>query len=136
MPLPTCNSRMISPGRSKDGIDTYLAKAGIAPPPLEDDPADVPDPRAECVSPLRRLDLHDAGVGAIVWATGFTADFGWIHLPALDAEGKPVHQRGISPVPGLYFLGFPWLNSRKSGIIYGVEEDARYISAAIAERLT
>ena len=39
-------------------------------------------------------------------------------------------------MPGLYFLGFPWLNSRKSGIIYGVEEDARYINAAITERLT
>ena len=46
------------------------------PPPLEDDPADAPDPRAECASPLRRQDLHDSGVGAIVWATGFTADFG------------------------------------------------------------
>jgi putative flavoprotein involved in K+ transport len=121
--------------RMKDRIDAYLEKAGIAPPPLEDDPADAPDPRAECVSPLRSLNLREAGVGTVIWATGFTGDFSWIHLPVIDAENRPIHQRGISPVRGLYFIGFPWLNSRKSGIIYGVEEDARYIAGAIAEQL-
>jgi len=119
----------------KDGIDAYLAQAGITPPPLEDDPADVPDPRAECASPLRRLDLRKAAVSTIIWATGFTGDFSWLHLPLLDAEGRPIHQRGVSPVRGLYFIGFPWLNSRKSGIIYGVEEDARYLADAIAKQL-
>ena len=121
--------------RLKDGIDAYLAQAGITLPPLEDDPADVPDPQAECVSPLRRLNLCEAKVSTVIWATGFTADFSWIHLPVLDAEGKPLHQRGISPVRGLYFIGFPWLSSRKSGIIYGIEEDAHYIADAIAEQL-
>jgi putative flavoprotein involved in K+ transport len=121
--------------RLKSGIDAYLANAGITPPPLEDDPADVPDPQAECVSPLRRLDLREAMVSTVIWATGFTADFSWIHVPVLDAEGKPIHDRGISAVPGLYFVGFPWLNSRKSGIIYGIEEDAHYIAGAIAEQL-
>jgi putative flavoprotein involved in K+ transport len=121
--------------RLKHGIDAYLGDAGITPPPLEDDPADVPDARAECVSPLRRLDLRAARVSTVIWATGFTADFSWIHLPVLDAEGKPMHHRGKSPVPGLYFIGFPWLNSRKSGIIYGIEDDARYIAGAIAEHL-
>jgi putative flavoprotein involved in K+ transport len=66
---------------------------------------------------------------------GFTADFSWIHLPALDPEDKPIHQRGISPVLGLYFVGFPWLNSSKTGIIYGIEEDALYIAGTIAEQL-
>jgi putative flavoprotein involved in K+ transport len=121
--------------RIKDGIDAYLAKAGITPPPLEDDPADAPDPQAECVSPLHRLDLRQANVSTIIWATGFTGDFSWIHLPILDAQGQPLHQRGISPVRGVYCIGFPWLNSRKSGIIYGIEADARYIAAAIAEQL-
>ncbi len=119
----------------KSGVDSYLAQAGITPPPLEDDPADVPDPQAECVSPLRQLNLREAQVSTIIWATGFTADFSWIHLPILDAEAKPIHQRGISPVPGVYFIGFPWLSSRKSGIIYGIEEDAHYIADAIAEQL-
>jgi putative flavoprotein involved in K+ transport len=56
-------------------------------------------------------------------------------LPVLNAEGKPIYQRGVSPVRGLYFIGFPWLNSRKSGIIYGIEEDAGYIADAISEQL-
>jgi putative flavoprotein involved in K+ transport len=120
----------------KDRIDAYLEKAGIAPPPTEDDPADAPDPQAECVSPWRRLNLPEAKIRTVIWATGFTGDFGWIHLPILDAEGGPIHRRGVSPVRGLYFIGFPWLNSRKSGIIYGVGEDARYIADAIAGQLT
>lgn len=119
----------------KDEIDRYLRKAGLEPPPLEDDPADAPDPQAECASPLLRLNLVEAKVSTIIWATGFTADFSWIHLPVFDGEGKPIHQRGISATPGLYFIGFPWLNSRKSGIIYGIAEDAEYIARAISEQL-
>lgn len=121
--------------RIKDGIDAYLAQAGITPPPIEADPADVPDPQAECVSPLRRLDLREAKVSTVIWTTGFTSDFSWIHLPVLDAEGRPIYQRGISPVPGLYFIGFPWLSSGKSGIIYGIDEDAHYIADTISEQL-
>ena len=119
----------------KDNIDAYLAQSGSTPPPLEDDPADLPDPEAECVSPLRRLDLRAAGVGAIIWATGFTSDFSWIHLPVLDEDGWPIFQRGISPVRGLYFIGFPWLSTRKSGIIYGIDEDAHYIAGTISAQV-
>jgi putative flavoprotein involved in K+ transport len=120
--------------RIKDGIDAYLAQAGTLPPPLEDDPADLPDARAGCVSPLRRLSLGEAKVSTVIWATGFRSDFSWIHPPVLNAEGDPIHQRGISPVRGLYFIGFPWLNSRKSGIIYGIDEDAHYIADTILEQ--
>ena len=121
--------------RMKDDIDGYLARARITPPPIEADPADMPDPQAGCVSSLRRLNLRQAKVSAVIWTTGFTADFSWIHLPVLDAEGMLIHQRGILPVRGLYFIGLPWLNSRKSGLIYGVEGDAHYIAEAISEQL-
>ena len=120
--------------KRKAEIDAYLEREDKALPPLEDDPADEPDLRARCASPLTRLDLHDACVGAIIWATGFTADFSWIRLPVLNEEGMPIHERGVSPVPGLYFVGFPWLNKRKSGLIGGVGEDAEYIVNTIAEQ--
>jgi putative flavoprotein involved in K+ transport len=121
--------------RRKDAIDRHLSRLGVDLPLLEDDPADEPDPRAECASPLRRLALREAGVGAIVWATGFKADFGWIRPSALDADGTPMHERGISSVPGLYFVGFPWLSKRKSGFIYGAGEDAEHIAAAVMRHL-
>jgi putative flavoprotein involved in K+ transport len=121
--------------RQKNNIDAYLTQAGIPRPPLEDDPADAPDTQCACASPLRQLDLSRAKVSTVIWATGFTADFSWIHLPVVDAERKPLHQRGVSPVRGLYFIGFPWLHSRKSGIIYGIQQDAQYVAAAIGGQL-
>jgi putative flavoprotein involved in K+ transport len=71
----------------------------------------------------------------VIWATGFTGDFSWIHLPIFDDQNKLIHERGVAPERGLYFVGFPWLNSRKSGIIYGVNEDANFIANAIREQL-
>ncbi|HXQ35699.1 MAG TPA: hypothetical protein VN843_16910, partial [Anaerolineales bacterium] len=121
--------------RIKNDIDAYLSRMNITPPLLEDDPADIPDLEAECVSALRQLNLHEADVSTVIWATGFTGDFGWIHLPVFDDQNKPIHKRGVSAERGLYFVGFPWLNSRKSGIIYGIGEDAQYIANVIGEPL-
>jgi len=121
--------------RFKDDVDAYIERIGIEPPPNEDDPADTPDPEATCASALKQLNLQDAGISTIIWSTGFTGDFSWIHLPVTNADGMPIHKRGVSPVPGLYFIGFPWLSTRKSGIIYGVEEDARYIASVLGKHL-
>jgi len=121
--------------RVKNDIDAYLSRMNITPPPLEDNPADRPDREAACVSPLRELNFHEANVGTVIWATGFTGEFSWIQLPVFDEQNKPIHTRGVSAERGLYFVGFPWLNSRKSGIIYGIGEDAQYIANVIAEQL-
>lgn len=121
--------------RARKDIDAYLERMNLVIPPLEDDPADVPDLEAQCVSPLRELDLRQANVSTVIWSTGFRGDFSWIHLPIFDDQNKPIHKRGISAERGLYFVGFPWLNSRKSGILYGVGEDAQYIAHAIEEQL-
>jgi putative flavoprotein involved in K+ transport len=121
--------------RVKDDIDAYLGRMNITPPPLDEYPADAPDTEAKCVSPLRQVKLREANIGTVIWATGFLGDFRWLHLPVLDEQQRPLHERGVSSERGLYFVGFPWLNSRKSGIIYGVKEDARFIADAIREQL-
>ena len=121
--------------RVKNDIDSYLTRMNITAPSLEDDTADIADLEAECVSPLRQLNLHDANVSTVIWATGFTGDFSWIHMPVFDDQNKPIHKRGVSAERGLYFVGFPWLNSRKSGILYGIDEDAQYIANVIEEQL-
>lgn len=118
----------------KREIDAYIDGQEIDAPPAETDAADRPwTGAAEVVSPSR-LDLRAARVSTLIWCTGFRAAFPWLHLPVLDADGRPLHRDGVSPVPGLYFLGFPWLRKRKSGIICGVAEDAAVIVDHIAAR--
>jgi putative flavoprotein involved in K+ transport len=72
--------------------------------------------------------LAEAGVTAIVWATGYTVDFSWLKVDVFDANNKPKHQRGVSSEPGIYFLGLPWLSRRGSSFIWGVWCDAKHIA--------
>lgn len=115
-------------------IEDWISANGFDPQEVEDDPNDEPAGPEVAESGMTELDLIKSGVGSVIWCTGFTADFEWLDVPAKDEDGKPIHNRGISPVPGIYFLGFPWLHTRKSGIIHGIAEDARFISEAIAGR--
>lgn len=119
---------------AKAVADRYIAALGIAAPPPEDDPADRPWDDVERVAAPRELDLAAAGIGTVIWCTGFAADFSWLRLPVLDAEGRPRHDGGVAPVPGVYFVGFPWLRRRKSGIICGVEDDAAFVAGQVARR--
>lgn len=82
------------------------------------------------------LDVVDAGIGVVVWATGYRPELEWVRLPVLDAEGYPIQRRGVTAVPGLYILGLDWLHSAKSGLFAGIGEDAAYLAAVIAERAT
>lgn len=120
---------------TKTAVDDGIRTAGLEPPALEPDPADEPHPDPTSVRTPSELDLEAAGIGSLVWATGFGGDFGYLRVPVLDEGGTPVHQRGVSDVPGLYFLGFPWLSTRKSGIILGVDEDASFVADRVAESL-
>lgn len=108
--------------------DAYIEKNGLDFPPEPDAWRLLDDP--DCLSnPLLRLDLRESGIAAIVWATGFKSDYGWLKLDAaLDAKGMPLHKRGISAESGLYFLGLPNLVNRASSFIYGVWHDAKYIA--------
>jgi putative flavoprotein involved in K+ transport len=116
-----------------DEADAYASRNGLDLP--EDPDARMLDPDPACVSdPILSLGLKESGITAIVWATGYALDFGWMKMDVFDAKGRPVHQRGVAQVPGLYFLGLPWLSRRASPFIWGVWHDADYLAGHIAER--
>lgn len=115
----------------KHKIDEHIAEEGIDAPDAETDSADNDRSHFPEIQFVTELDLEAADVRTVIWCTGFSADFSWIDLPVTDAVGMPIHKEGVSEVPGLYFIGFPWLASRKSGVIFGIEEDAERIAADI-----
>jgi putative flavoprotein involved in K+ transport len=119
----------------KSMIDGYIEKSGQHAPPPEFDAADVSDRSAACASTLSTLDLKQNHITSLIWTTGFGSDLSYLNLPVLNVDGSLKHRQGISAVDGLFFLGFPWLRSRKSGIIYGAKEDAAFISAKVEEFL-
>jgi putative flavoprotein involved in K+ transport len=78
-----------------------------------------------------------AEVDAVIWATGYKDDDRWVAIPEVkDAHGGFVHHRGVSPVPGLYFIGRSWQWTRGSALLAGVGDDASYVASRIAERLS
>ena len=83
---------------------------------------------------ISELDLRASGISTVIWATGYTFDFSLVKLPVFDGNGYPIQKRGVTEYNGLYFLGMPWLHSRKSGILFGVGDDAAYMAAHIAAR--
>jgi putative flavoprotein involved in K+ transport len=110
-----------------DAADAYVERNGLDLPAEPE--ARVLGPLPECVTdPSLELDLAAAGVTSVIWATGFATDYGWLHVDAFDQAGRPVHRRGVSSEPGLYFLGLPWLSRRGSSFIWGVWHDARHVA--------
>ena len=83
---------------------------------------------------IRELNLKDAGITSVIWAMGYTFDFGLVKLPVLDEDGYPRQKRGVTEFPGLYFVGLHWLHTFKSGILLGVGEDAEFVASDIAAR--
>ncbi|MDQ0082485.1 putative flavoprotein involved in K+ transport [Variovorax sp. YR266] len=115
--------------RINASIDKHIAAQGIeAPPPSVYTP--VWEPREE----RTRLDLAAAGITSVVWCIGFSPDFAWVDAPVFNGRGAPVHLRGVTNEPGLYFLGLPWLHTWGSGRFSGVARDAEFLSEAIAQR--
>ena len=114
-------------------LDQAVAKL---PMPLPDDQnrRGLGEPVAAELNPLGELNLELAGITSIVWATGYRPDFSVVRAPVFDHAGEPLHRRGITETPGLYFVGLEWLYKPKSGLLLGVGEDAGHIASAIAAR--
>jgi putative flavoprotein involved in K+ transport len=116
-----------------DEADTYVALNGLDLPEEPEARTIGSDP-ACLTNPIHELNLAKAGVTSIVWATGYSVDYGWLELDIFNASGKPKHQRGVSTQPGIYFLGLPWQTRRGSSFIWGVWHDAKFLADRIASR--
>lgn len=113
-----------------DEADAFIADHGLDLPP-EPEARKIPADPACVRDPILELDLAEAGIGTVLWATGYTFDFGWIKADTFDDRGAPIHQRGVSREPGLYFVGLPWQSRRGSSFIWGVWHDAKFIADQI-----
>jgi putative flavoprotein involved in K+ transport len=111
-------------------VDAYIARMGLNAPAQT-----VPELRdGYAQEVITELDLNASGISSIIWATGYSFDFSFVKFPVFDSDGYPIQMRGVTDYDGLYFLGMPWLHSRRSGILFGVGDDAAYIAQHIGTR--
>jgi putative flavoprotein involved in K+ transport len=113
----------------KKTIDGFLEKHQISAP--------LEPPYQPIWQPLDQvpiLDYQQANIGAVVWCTGYQSDFSWVEIPVFDGKGYPGHERGVTSVRGLYFLGLPWLYTWGSGRFSGIARDATYLADYITAR--
>ena len=80
---------------------------------------------------VRFADGSSLDVGIVIWATGYRPDYSWIHIPGVTRDGQVIHRRGVTDVPGLYFLGLTWQHTRGSALLGFVHEDAAYLAGLI-----
>ncbi len=123
-------AKLDSADRSYNGIcqriDDYLAEAGIdAPAGEHSKPVWVPENE-----PVK-LDFAEQNITSIVWCIGFHPDFKFIQLPVFNLRGFPETERGVTAIPGLYFLGLPWMHTWGSARFSGIAEDAEHIVSQI-----
>jgi putative flavoprotein involved in K+ transport len=116
----------------KNSIDKYITENGIEAPtearyvPVWEPPADIPE----------SLELQGSDVTSVVWCVGFRTDFSWIDEAIFDGRGYPGHDRGVTQVPGLYFLGLPWQYTWGSGRFSGIARDADHVATHIMQLMS
>ncbi len=84
----------------------------------------------------RRVRFEDGSeleVDAVIWATGYRSDYSWIKLPILGEDGRLRHRRGVTDVPGIYFLGLTWQHTRGSALIGFIKDDAEFVAEKLAQ---
>lgn len=110
-------------------MDEFILKHGIDAPeetlPRLQNGYEVPE--------VEELNLREANIRTVIWATGYSFDFSLVQLPVFDSDGYPKQTRGVTEYPGLYFVGLPWLHNAKSGLLFGVAQDAAHIADAIEQ---
>ena len=118
----------------KEMVDDFIFKNKMTAPAPEIDIADLPDPEITCASSITQLGLNTNDITTIIWATGFNGNYNFLRIPLkFGSDGDPMHKNGVSDIPGLYFLGLPWLRMRKSSLILGINDDSAFIADAVAK---
>jgi putative flavoprotein involved in K+ transport len=80
------------------------------------------------------LDLRDAGIASVLWATGYRRRYSWLQVPVLNIRGEIIHDAGVTPAAGVYVLGLNFQRTRKSSFIDGVGDDARAVTEHLSKR--
>ena len=112
-------------------IDRFISSRGLSAPPPS-----VYTPVWEPPQERTTLNLRASGIGSVIWCIGFSPDFAWVDAPVFNGRGDPVHHRGLTQVPGLYFLGLPWLHTWGSGRFSGIARDALFLAERIESTLS
>lgn len=128
--LPTLNAALDSADHTYNSIcrdiDAHITRHGIdAPPGSPYVPVWAPPEEPTM------LDLHEAGISIVIWAIGYRPDYRWLGIGVFDGHGRPTHTRGVTAVPGLYFLGLPWQHTWGSGRFLGIGGDAEYLTSCV-----
>jgi putative flavoprotein involved in K+ transport len=111
-------------------IDNFIRDRGL------DAPEEPPfQPVGELPTAPTELDLAREGITNVIWASGFRLDFSWIDLDLKTRDGYPQQTQGVSEYPGLYFMGLQLMHTRKSGLIFGVGEDAAHVVSVLSAHL-
>lgn len=111
----------------KTMIDDFIIANNLPAPAPHYDEADIADVAADCASSITSINVEENKISTIIWSTGFNVDLSYIKLPVFSQEGKLIHKDGIAAIPGLHFLGYPWLLNRQSAIIFGIRDDVKFI---------
>jgi putative flavoprotein involved in K+ transport len=103
--------------------ETYLERTGLDLPPQVEEPIELEPPE------VTELDLAAEGISTVLWTSGYRLAFDWIELPIFEESGMPIHERGVTAVPGLTFIGLPWQRGMGSANLIAVVQDAEYLAA-------
>ncbi|HEY3072212.1 MAG TPA: NAD(P)-binding domain-containing protein [Candidatus Limnocylindrales bacterium] len=116
--------------RFRQQIDTFIERS--APDTVADDrqPFDFDPPVPD------HLDLASEDISSVIWTSGYRLDYSWIDAPIVDEMGIPRQKRGVSEVPGLYFLGLIWQHNQVSATLFGPHQDGPYVATQMGVPVT
>jgi len=109
-------------------IDGFIQKSSAGAPPAE---VGESSRDAFAAPEVLSLDVKETGITTIIWAAGYRFDFSLVKFPVFDSAGFPITRGGVSPVPGLYFVGMPWMDQFKTAFLVGVGDNARHVAEDI-----